>query len=467
VKNLFTRGSIAGAVGEAQRDIIPAVLAKIGEPRVGKKYKSKAIQLIKKLLFDLDIEYNKVDTETGETYAAKLLLPESQQLLLDMLQTLESAESSSSSSSSSSGEILHKSSSPEPADVAIATPVVAASEPVTATVRLSEAAERNRAKQLAEKAKAAEATRLRNEEIMRRYYEAQAAANKPKIKEFVPKNFTPLSVPTSVTKNWIDTGVFSILEITTIMQTLKNPNIVARVIADIPSTEFNETASPMYIHTVCATMILVSELSKKDASIVLKGGKAAQVANSGYLKTMTKHVSNDVDVLLLNGTQDKALRIAEFVKDMLPNSSHISMLDKTSMEQPLVKLSLTTPFMQAFLDIDYGTPMAMFYDNIVDVHCGSLFYHIQHPMNYFEEKVYYYMLYQKKLKTLNKTCNCAHPLSPTCVKDCSYHQFTFNKFLETMKASINELQKTHYASETLLADAKTRLKPLVAAAAAS
>ncbi len=266
----------------------------------------------------------------------------------------------------------------------------------------------------------------------------------------------PPIIQTKVSDSEIEndwSGIYTSAEIAKLKNFINKNKFQQFISNEIPTTMFNDLKIMVndkmpYYETICKTMYIVSEITKKhkllDYTICVKGGKAAQMLIAKMnLSFVPIYRSNDVDILLIpkNGIYDRemlhnrALKIAKLVKYLIENDHPTSLFEPPT-NSNIIKLSymFNTNAFEAFMDIDFGeTPeySKPYYENLITFNSKKhqLQYNIQSIDLFIKEKLFFKKSYMLTCTDIDKTCNCgAATIITECRGLCSKCNYYKSKF---------------------------------------
>ncbi len=360
----------------------------------------------------------------------------------------------------------------EKPSISVEKPSISVEKPLTEKeLKKIEADEKNRQKQLLEKQLKLEKEKQRNEELQKKFNElllqpvekplspppAEKSLSPPVEKSLSPPAGKPLSPPpaekslspppvlptlTKPLEQYFDKTQFE-----TLKRIVRSTDASNEIKTEFPNMEFSNTADETYKYIVRSTIYVLSEITKATGFpfFCLKGGKVLQ------LTTLTPYISDDIDILVLNGSHKTALEIAKIIKQMFLGYP-ISVLDKSqitssnTVNQNIIKMSYGTRSLKAFLDIDFSPTPAyatMFFSNLKPINFGSLLFFAQSPLQFLDEKIFFYELYKIK---------CTETTDQNRQNVCKYQLAKFQKVLAPLIPN-NEfyLERLNYIKNAIIA----------------
>ncbi len=239
----------------------------------------------------------------------------------------------------------------------------------------------------------------------------------------------------------------------TIKQLVRSKSASNEIKTEFQNMVFSNTADETYKYIVYSTMFVLSEITKTTGFPIfcLKGGKVMQITSQ------MPYVSDDIDILILNGSHKTALEIAGIIKKIFLGYP-ISILDKsqavssssaaaaTTVNQNIIKMSYGTRTLKAFLDIDFTpTPSyaTIFFSNLKPTNFGSLLFFAQSPLQFLDEKIFFHELYKIK---------CSETEDQTKQNVCNYQIAKFQKVLMALiPNNMFYLERLKYINDKIIA----------------
>jgi hypothetical protein len=236
---------------------------------------------------------------------------------------------------------------------------------------------------------------------------------------------------------------------------VRQPQIVPFILNEFPNMVFSLPDNSRYVHIVCATLFILSEITKYSTEqlFCLKGGKIMQ------LTSFTEYESDDIDILVLNHNKEVATSISKIIYSAFPNELSIASKDTIpTMTDNLIKISYKIPNINGYksvIDIDYS-PLPeysqQFFSNLHAIPFGPLVFVAQNPLQFFDEKQFFLMLYSEKCNQYEKTGK--YNLLGTC-------SYIINKFRKATSHIMQQMKRQGIKTIEFYDERRDYLKPFV------
>lgn len=236
---------------------------------------------------------------------------------------------------------------------------------------------------------------------------------------------------------------------------VRQPQIVPFILNEFPNMVFLLPDNSRYVHIVCATLFILSEITKHSTEqlFCLKGGKIMQ------LTSFTEYESDDIDILVLNHNKEVATSISKIIYSAFPDELSIASKEiLPSMTDNLIKISYKIPNKNGYksvIDIDYSPLPAysrQFFANLHAIPFGPLVFVAQNPLQFFDEKQFFLMLYSGKCSQYEKTGKY------NLLGVCSY---IINKFRKATSHIMQQMKMQGINTIEFYDERRDYLKPLV------
>ncbi len=236
---------------------------------------------------------------------------------------------------------------------------------------------------------------------------------------------------------------------------VRQPQIVPFLLNAFPNMVFSLPDKSRYVHIVCATLFILSEITKHSTEqlFCLKGGKIMQ------LTSFTEYQSDDIDILVLNQNREVATNISKIIYSAFPDELSIASKETMpTMTDNLIKLSYKIPKKNGYksvIDIDYSPLPAysrQFFANLHALPFGPLVFVAQNPLQFFDEKQFFLMLYSGKCSQYEKTGK--YDLLDTC-------SYIINKFRKATSHIMQQMKMQGINTIEFYDERRDYLKPLV------